>query len=219
MPVWAVVILSVAALVALLLLVRVRLVIVCTDRVTLSWRVLFFGRRLYPRPRPRLSRYSPKALAKRAEKEQKKALKKQKRKEEHKTSRQTGKTPAEPSLKRKLGLITAMVRALAGLCRKHLHLYAARLDVRVATGDAASTAVLYGAVSAALAGLLAALDTVAEVRARPPRVRVTADYLHDTPSIDAKLVFYVRVGGALALLFSAALTYLKYKKKSKTRNR
>jgi hypothetical protein len=95
--------------------------------------------------------------------------------------------------------------------RKYLRLHAARLHIRVATGDAAETAVLYGVVCQSLSYLLALFDRVTRLKAVTPDVSVTADYLAEKPSADVKLVFSLRVFGAIAILFGVAFSYMRTK--------
>ena len=100
---------------------------------------------------------------------------------------------------------------------KHLHLHTARLYIAVATGDAASTAILCGAVSQSLSYLLALLDRVTRLCSKPREVAVFPDYLSEKSRADVKLVFFLRVGGAFALLFSFALAFLRAKLQNKNR--
>ena len=105
--------------------------------------------------------------------------------------------------------------ALVKKTGKHLHLHTARVNIRVATGDAATTAILYGAAAAALSYLLTALDGVTRLHAGEEKISLTADYLSEKTTAEVKLIFKLRLVFALALLFSLALTYLKTKRAQK----
>ena len=84
-----------------------------------------------------------------------------------------------------------------------LTLRARRIVVTVSTGDAAKTALLYGAVSASLAGLVEFVDrSVARVKCRGRDViDVRADFLSGKTTADIDLTFSARVSRALKLLF------------------
>ena len=223
MPTPLIVIGAICLFFALLLSLRLRVTVALRDEVTLTLSVLFLRIRLFPRKKKKLRwrNYSPrraeKIAARKAKKAAKKAAKKEKKKQEkHAIAEKKPKEKA--TLTEKLMLVRALAAAVFRKTGKHLKLKAARLHIRVATGDAATTAILYGAVSGVLSSLLALLDRVTALRAKPPQVAVYADYLAEKPSADVKLVFSLRVWGALAILFSAALAYLRTKLKKKTKN-
>ena len=217
LPTAIIVLLCVAAGIALLLFARVHVTVTWRERVRVTARYLFVFLPLYPK-KVRWRRYT----AKRAEKERKKA---EKHKAEHK--KQTGKPadgegkePKKPfTFRENLQLVRALVAVLVRRCGKHLRLNATRVHLYVATGDAAATAVAYGAVSASLAYLIAALERVMKVRARRGDVTVIADYLSEKPRADVKLRFSMSLGSALALLVALALSYLKKRRAQKKARR
>ena len=207
LPTAVIVLLCVAAGIALLLFARVHLTVTWKTRVRVTARYLFLLFPVFPK-KVRWRRYT----AKRAEKERKKA---EKHKTEHKKGDKKaedgeGKEPKKPfTFRENLQLLRALVAVLVRRCGKHLRLHATRVRLYVATGDAAATAVAYGAVSASLAYLIAALERVMKVRARRGDVLVVADYLSEKPRADVKLRFSISLGSALALLVALALSYLK----------
>ena len=213
MPTPLIVISAIFAFFALLLLLRVRLTVTLRDDVVLTLSVLFVRIRLFPRKekKVRWRNYSPKRSKKLAERKAKKAARKaakkaKKQAKKHSDAEQKKKKPT--TLTEKLILVRALCATILRKTGKHLRLRAARLHIRVATGDAATTAILYGAVSGVLASLLALLDRATVLRARSPQVAVIADYLSEKPSADVKLVFSLRIFGILSILVSTALTYL-----------
>ena len=196
MPTALIVVLS--ALAFLLLLFRVRLVFTCREEVRVTAWVLCFPIVLYPR------RKKPKPPKEKEEKKEKKRRKsKKKRKEDSRKPKK--------SLPEKIRLVRALLAALLRRTRRYLHLRAVRAHISVATGDAASTAVLYGAVSAALSGLLALLDRAFNLKAPPGDVAVFPDFTGEKTKADLKIVLSLRVFGALAILFSVAIAYVKVK--------
>lgn len=198
MPTALIVILSALAFLLLLLLFRVRLVFTCREEVRVTAWVLCFPIVLYPR------RKKPKPPKEKEEKKENKRRKsKKKRKEDSRKPKK--------SLPEKIRLVRALLAALLRRTRRYLHLRAVRAHISVATGDAASTAVLYGAVSAALSGLLALLDRAFNLKAPPGDVAVFPDFTGEKTKADLKIVLSLRVFGALAILFSVAIAYVKVK--------
>lgn len=198
MPTALIVILSALAFLLLLLLFRVRLVFTCREEVRVTAWVLCFPIVLYPRrKKPKLPK----------EKEEKKEKKRRKSK---KKCKEDSRKPKK-SLPEKIRLVRALLAALLRRTRRYLHLRAVRAHISVATGDAASTAVLYGAVSAALSGLLALLDRAFNLKAPPGDVAVFPDFTGEKTKADLKIVLSLRVFGALAILFSVAIAYVKVK--------
>ncbi len=198
MPTALIVVLSALAFLLLLLLFRVRLVFTCREEVRVTAWVLCFPIVLYPR------RKKPKPPKEKEEKKEKKRRKsKKKRKEDSRKPKK--------SLPEKIRLVRALLATLLRRTRRYLHLRAVRAHISVATGDAASTAVLYGAVSAALSGLLALLDRAFNLKAPPGDVAVFPDFTGEKTKADLKIVLSLRVFGALAILFSVAIAYVKVK--------
>ncbi len=198
MPTALIVVLSALAFLLLLLLFRVRLVFTCREEVRVTAWVLCFPIVLYPR------RKKPKPPKEKEEKKEKKRRKsKKKRKEDSRKPKK--------SLPEKIRLVRALLAALLRRTRRYLHLRAVRAHISVATGDAASTAVLYGAVSAALSGLLALLDRAFNLKAPPGDVAVFPDFTGEKTKADLKIVLSLSVFGALAILFSVAIAYVKVK--------
>ncbi|MBQ9098214.1 MAG: DUF2953 domain-containing protein [Clostridia bacterium] len=203
----------------LLLSLRVRITILYRDGAELTVRLLFLKFRIYPHDKPvKWKNYSPKKAARIAARKAKRAEKKAARKAKKAAKKQTDKELQAAGKKEKVTFAEKLVsvRALAAaLIRKthrHLRLKAARIHIKVATGDAASTAVLYGVVCQSLAYLLALLDRVTKLKASPTDVSVTADYLADWPSADIKLQFSIRVWGVLAVAIASVFSYMNAKR-------
>lgn len=222
MPTPLIVLAAVIFCFAALFLLRVRVLITCSDTVKLQIRILCFRLTLFPKKPPNPRKFSQKALRKKAEKAKRKAAKKAAKKQakvKAKQEKQTNKAKTAHNTGMRLGekveLVRKLLAALLSATHKHLYLKAAKLHIRVATGDAATTAVLYGAVSGSLAGVIALLDRVTVLRAKPPEVAVFADYLSEKSRADIRLVFSMRLGGALLSLFSVALAFLRTRRAQK----
>lgn len=222
MPVFLIVLLSIAAFLALLLILPVHAVLTYKEKVTLRIHILGIPVWRLPRrkkpPNPR--DYTVKKINQRKEKEAKKAAKKaakaakklakkQKHAAEHEKATRT--------LLENLRLVRALVASLLRATDKHLSLRAARLTVRVVGEDAAATALLFGATAASLSYLFSALDRVTRLSFSKRVVGAVADYTTSKPSADVKLVFSISPRRAFALLFSVALSFVKAKRREKRR--
>lgn len=227
MPIPLIVIGGVLVFFLCLLTLRVRVSIVLGDEVSLSLKILCFKIRLFPRNKKvKWKHYTPERAAKiaaqkarkQALKEAKRAAKKAKKKAEKHLLAEKGEKK-KTSLAEKIRLVRVLAAALIRKTNKHLRLKAARLHLRVATGDAASTAILYGAVCQSLAYLLALLDRVTKLKAAEPDVSVTADYLSEKSSADVKLIFSLSLWGAFATVFSIAFAFIHTKLHQKSQKK
>lgn len=226
MPIPLIVIGGVLLFFLLLFALRIRVIIVLRDHVGVTLRILCLRIRIFPRDKKVKWKHfsqkkAEKLAAKKAQKEAQRAAKKaakKAKKEKNKHLFAEGKKE-KMTLTEKLILVRGLTAAVIRKTGRKLRLHAARLHVRVATGDAAKTAVLYGAVCQTLSYLLAGLDRVTRLKAAEPDVSVTADYLAEKPSADIKLEFSIRVWGAVAILLSAALAFLRTKQEIKTRKK
>ena len=130
--------------------------------------------------------------------------------------------PTEESTEKKVPLvwqierITRLIQRIADRLPGTLTLRTRRIVVTVSTDDAAKTALLYGAVSAAMAGLIEFIDrSVARVKCRGrDDVEVKADFVGGKTKADLDLVLSAQVIGALRILF-VFLTSGNGKKKGK----
>ena len=166
-------------LLALLLALPIKLILTAKESVRLEARVAFLRFPLYPVKK-------------------KKRARKRKKKVYTDKKKVTGIAPVDKkieamSLRDELRLVRALLQTVVRRRKKWLRLHAARLHIRVATGDAAATAVLYGVVCQSLSYLLALLDGVARVKAREPDVAVIADFEGERPSADVKIILSLRV--------------------------
>lgn len=168
---------AVLLLLAALLFLPLKLILTAKESVRLDARIGFWRVPLYP---------------------QKKKKRKRKKKIYTDKKKVTGiaridKKIEQLSLRDELRLVRALLQTVVRRRKKWLRLHAARLHVRVATGDAATTAVLYGVVCQSLSYLLALLNGIARVKAREPEVSVIADFEGERPSLDVKIVLALRV--------------------------
>jgi hypothetical protein len=98
---------------------------------------------------------------------------------------------------------------------KHLRIDVARVKIKVATGDAATTAVAYGAACTALNILLPVLSEVKNFSLpREKDFSVEPDFLGETPELDVKLSFSLRVWHVFSVALGALKKFLSHKAKS-----
>ena len=138
----------------------------------------------------------------------------EKKKKGEKRKTDDKKQPPEPSLTllENVRLIRAATAALLRKAKGHVRLTVKRLSLFVATGDAAGTAVLYGAVSASLAYLLSGAERLSRLNVKKDVRGVAADYLNERSRADVALVFSLPVWRTLLLLFTFFLTYVRRKR-------
>ena len=216
MPVAVTVILSVLLLLLLGLLLTVKFTLEYRESVVVKWHILGLSFAIFPKTAKQIHprKYTPRATLRRERRAKRKKARRLRRAK--KRASKTGAKPrARTGLHENIILLRALAAALLRKTGKRLHLKAARLHIRVATGDAATTAVLYGAVCASLSYLLAILARTTRLTAGPKDIDVRADYLAERPSADVKLVFSARVWEILALLFTAALAVVKKRQAKK----
>ena len=189
------------------MMLRAEVIISYADELGLTVKVLCIPIRILPKKekKVRLRDYSVKKRAKKdaADKEaaQKKARKKadKKRKKEEEKARKkelkaSGKAPPETPITETVSKILGVVKVAVSRFGRHLRVRIARLHVSVATGDAASTAILYGVISQSVCYIAALLDSTSTLR-YPARsdVDVHADFLSETTRADVEIGFSIRV--------------------------
>ena len=209
-----IVILSIALLIALLLSTKVLLHIRYEESLTVYLRVLFVKIRLYPSEKEK-KKY-PHSMSKRKAQRIKDSLKKKQKKEPKKKkkrkSKEKEKEPKEaPDLISILSIITSFVKSFLRLFAGSVRIRSSRLHIVVAAEDAADTAIAYGALTQAVDLLFPMLDGIKTFKHLPrgKELSVRADFLSDTPKIDADVELYIRVGSALKAVCLAAIRAFK----------
>lgn len=136
------------------------------------------------------------------------------KKEKPKTETEPERVPeAETEDKKKLPLawqferIARLLSKILDRVHSAVTLRTRRVTVVVSTDDAAKTALLYGAVSAALAGLIEIVDrSVVRVKTKGrDKIDVRADFLSGKSRAELDLILSSRVFGMLRLLFTLLL--------------
>ena len=212
-----------------LLSLKATITIAYAEEVTLSVWVLCFKIKILPKKekkkgaRSMSAKKAAKIRAKARKKAQKKRDKARLKAEAKKQKKAAAKQKPKKSMSEILDIIT-MIRSIAAevirrFC-KHLRIDFARVRVKVATGDAATTAIAYGVACTALNILLPVLCEVKNFSMpREKDFSVEADFLGDTPTLDVKLSFSLRVWHVFSFAFGALGKFLGHQfKKSSTSN-
>ena len=189
--------------------------------VTLSVKVLFLRIGILPKKDKKKGPHS--MSAKKARKIREKAAKKKSAKAKAAKEKAAKKKEklAQKHKKPKKSLseildIIGLVRELAAVVIrkffKHLRIDVARLKIKVAMGDAANTAIAYGAISQAVNLLIPVLQEVKNFNL-PDVVDfdIQADFLGDAIEADIELSFSIRVWHLFDIAFGALKTFIKRK--------
>lgn len=219
-----------------LLTIKATVTIVYAGEVQLFLRVLFIKIRLVPAkkkkyPKSMSAKKAQKIKAKAAKKKAKKLAKKKEKelaKEEEKKAVAKGEVKKE---KKSPGEILDIISLVANLIKKvigkffgHLTIKLARIKLKIATGDAATTAITYGAVTQAINLLFPVLDNIKTVKTPDAKqIDVVADFCSEESEIDIKISFGIRVWHVFHVVFSALGELIKYlfksmKRKSEKKN-
>ncbi len=220
-------------LVTLLTFGKANVRIVCRDDVHMTLRIAFVRIPLYrgkKKPTQSLSECTDpkKALRdeinrrKKAEKEQKKALRKQKRKEKRKARKEAKRQKSGGSqggilkdltLADKLRTVKSLLRILYRSTNGRITLHIKRLHLVVATNDAAKTALLYGALTASVSGLLYWLDQhYMKLEYEENSVSSRADFSSERTTFDLDISASLHLRNALRLLKNLLPVYLQARK-------
>ena len=189
--VWKI-LLGILLLLLLLLMCPVRLRIRLQNEGNISIRAHAFCVPLFRHPKPkkifREKDYSPRAVARRKRQGQKALLREQKKQAKKKakavakrdattSAAQGGTQKKKSSLTEKISMIGSLLREIPGPLFRYARVDLHALEVRVATGDAATTAIAYGAVCPAVAYLMEGLHTFSNLHVHhPERIRVFPDF-------------------------------------------
>ncbi len=163
-----------------------------------------------------------KQLKKKRKDEQKKA-KKLARAEEKKKQNELealgGKKKEKLSLPEVIGLVTDIILVFFSRFGRHFRINVAKLNITVATDDAATTAVLYGVAVQGVEYILALLDKAVNVDYKEnAEINVNVDYLSESSSADLDISFSLRVWHLFDIIFRVAFRAIKKLFSSKIKN-
>ena len=199
--------------------------------ISLAIKIWFFtikilpGKKKIPKPRDfRIDRFRKMRIRKRAaainkarkakKKKEKKAAAKAKKKAEKKAAKKAGTLKKKRSVKQTaewiLRLLNDVVFAVIKCFGKHLRVDVAKLHVTVAAGDAAKTAITYGAVTQSAAYLFTLLsETMHFDYTKQADVAIDADFLGEKSTVSADITFRLRFWHFFAVLNTAIIGFFK----------
>ncbi len=200
------ILLGILAFFVFLFNIPIHVILKADDDVAVTARVLFVKYSLFP--------------MKKRPKKKKKTVKNKKKSTEPKKKPQ--KQEPKPKKKRDiLGLVKLLSKLAFAVLRKfprHFRVRVLRYEISIATGDAAKTAMLYGAVTSASAHLFELLRHATRFRiGRKAPVNVYADFLGEKPKFAAELDISVTLWGACHMLMAAGMAFVKAKFSAKNK--
>ena len=190
----------------LLLLLKVKINIVLDETFAVYAKVLFIKIKLFPP-----SKKKKKAKPKKAKKE-----KKVKEKKKADVTDVQEKVQIKLTIFDYIKIITDVVNVFFKKFAKHLHIKLAKIYVKVATDDAAQTAILYGAVSQSLAYLVETLDSVTNLDGlKRSYINVEPDFLSNKFEAKINITFSIRIIGVLDMGLKSLFRFLKLYQRAK----
>lgn len=189
--------LGIALLIALILLVRAKVIITYNEDLTVYLRVLFFKVRLVPP----------------GEKKHKRKRKKQKNKGalESTGTKSENKNKKDGVASKLWALREVLLYTIEKFLGK-LHFKFVRLNIVVASSNAATTALLYGAATQGVSYLLEVLENISNVDiTKRSDISVRSDFLSEKSTLEGKIILYMSV----AHLIYVGIHFLKKLFKSK----
>lgn len=204
-----IIIFSIIVLLALLLSLKITLRITYEDSLRVYLKVLFVKIRLYP-SKKKEKKY-PHSMSKRKARKIKDSLQKKSKPKKKKKKEKEEKPIEKNDLISIVSIITNFVKNFVITFTKAVRIKFSRMHITVASEDAATTAILYGAITQSVNVLFPLIDNIKNVKKLPSgkELSVRADFLTDKPTVDVDINLYVRVGGALKALFSAGIRTFK----------
>ena len=169
--------------------------------------------------RYRLGKKSPAKL----KKEKKKKAKKKKKKKKKKKTEEIPPSPPDPEAEKaakreRRDAIMTVVKAVKDILPRFfgkVHFRSARLFCRIATGDAATTAIATGGAKAASSILFETIDNLAVLESGSEKnVAIEPDFIGTKPSFDINVRFRVRVIWAVIYGLKVLKEFIKAKIKS-----
>ena len=200
--------LGLATLIALVLATRATINIVYEDQLKIYLKVLFFRFRLYPEKKRKFSSKSY----------DKKLKKLAKRKDVRLVD--SSKSGSKAGIVDNIKTIYEVLKVLFKSFSKYLHVSLAKIHIKIATPDAAQTAILYGAASASLACVVELLDSYTKLHKIKERsIYIEPDFLSEKSDIRINISLSLSVYGAVAMILKTMIKYYFLKDTNSTINR
>lgn len=211
-----VILLLILALIILLLLFQIRISIVYEGDVNVFVNALFFRFKVYPRDnKPDIKEFSAKGINKKIKKDREK-IAAQATKEEKEKSAGKRNVRVTDTLK----LVADILFAIKRRFFKYLRIKVAKLNLVVATDDAAKTAIEYGLAVQGVQYIVSFLESITNFSVeKNGSIYVDCDYCTEKTRFDLDITFSLRVWQAAAILIRAGVAFvMNSSKKTKTEN-
>lgn len=176
---------------------RVGINIVHEDELKVYLKILFVRIQLYPE-----------------KKKNKISNKKQKKDKNAKevTLKPIDKAKAKPTILDNVNLVKDVLAVLFKAFPKYLHVKLAKIHIRIATGDAAQTAIIYGAVSGVVACIVELIDSFTKMdKLKQRAISVEPNFLGENSEARINISLYITVFGAIVTLAKMLIKYIKTK--------
>lgn len=223
----SILLLCLTALVVLLFVVPVRIRCRVDTSAALDFsvsvRVLFIKRNLYPRKKnlPDLKKFRREALEKRyarkqkqdekkrLAKEKKAARKLDKQKKQAAKAAKTGVKSPKRSIRHIIKLVLALLRVLCERFGRYLRVDIRHFDIIAAAKNPADTAVLYGWIYTAMEAFWGSFSqTKPFSRVKKNSISIYADFLRETPAVRADITMSIALWQVITILMHAGGTAL-----------
>lgn len=189
---------AILLVIALILFLPVHVTAVIRDDAAVFLRILFIRIKLFP-----MKEKPEKNEKKEKKKKQKAAEKKKSEKKEEKKEKEKRSIPE---------LIHSVADVLSVFLRqfsKHVKIRVLRYKIIIGTGDAAKTALLYGATEQATAYLFTALGENINFAFSKKNSLVWVDFTSEKTVADVKIDISINVFGALAMVLPTFVAYVR----------
>ena len=218
---------AIVALLTLLLFLKISLIIEYGEGALLTLKVLFVKVRLFPKKekKHRKRSMSAKKAAKIKDKLNRKKAKKREKKAEKKAKKSEGKkkktTPSD--IINTIGTVSIIVRELVSKFARYIRIKIVRIHVKIATGDAAQTAIAYGALTQSINVLFPLLEDVKNFSMPKNRdIDIYPDFISEDSEMELRLIFSLRiwqiVATALSILYRLAKHSIKSLERKERKN-
>ena len=200
--------LGLIALIALVLATRATINIVYEDKLIIYLKVLFLRFRLYPSKKKKFNSKSyEKKLKNRANLKDIRLV-------------DSDKALPKKGIVDNIKMISYVLRVLFKSFSKYLHVKLAKIHIRIATPDAAQTAILYGAASSSLACLVELLDSYTNLHKIKERsIFIEPDFLSEKTVAKINISLSISVFGALVTIIKSIIRYYMLNETNSINNR
>ena len=203
------ILLGLVALIAIILSLKVTLTVKYDGDVKLFARVLFVRIKLYPRKKKKHKRSMSAKKAQKVKKKKAKCVSDTGKKKEKKPK----KTPSE--IIEIIQVVCMIVKEVVSNLSKYLRIKIAKIHIKIATDDAAHTAIAYGAVTQSINVLFPLLENVKNFSMPKRRdIDIRSDFTSEECEMDLCLRFSVRVWQAALIAIKVLIKFIKHSIKS-----